>query len=162
MNKKFNPEDPLERFLYSSEEETIRVWEKLIENPASHQESTLPESRDGLSLVGPNLCPEAGEWISIACGQVSAQERESMLGHAAVCDDCAKQLRMSSELFAVEMNAEEVAVLGQLQTATQAGQHRLAVELANLGGKTDFSGRSYRGGDVDFMSDSGHLVAASQ
>jgi len=117
--------------MYGSESELIRAWEELLAAPATGQGALRGEAGAELSGQPPGYCPEAGEWISIACGEGSADERETLLAHAGSCSSCAARLREGIQLFSIETTAQEEAELLLLQSITPARQHEMAVELAH-------------------------------
>jgi tetratricopeptide (TPR) repeat protein len=151
MNYDFNPEHPLERFMYGSEEEMVRAWEELLAGPVPPRETLPAEAAEIASFGAPGLCPEAGEWISIVCGQSTAEERESLLAHAAGCAGCAARLREGIRLFSVELPPKEDAALSSALTTTPAWRHQMAVELAQTPRREPrgwFSGITLWGGAV--------------
>jgi hypothetical protein len=130
MNNDFNPENPLAQFLYGSAEDKTRVWEELLDGSLPKLDISLAAEDAPLLSTGPGVCPDAGEWVSMVCGQADARLMEASVSHAAACDLCAARLRQAMTIFSSATTAEEDAMLASLSASTPAWQHRLAADLA--------------------------------
>jgi len=128
MSEKFNPDYPLERFLYGSGEETAHAWEQFLDDPSLYRQTDSPELCD--FPADKDECPEVGVWVSLVCDQLPSFEKKTLLAHAAACSSCAARLRHCSSIFSSASTAEEEAMLSDLNTLSDSGRHQLAVQLA--------------------------------
>jgi tetratricopeptide (TPR) repeat protein len=131
MKNDFNPDRPVEHFPNCSDDALARAWEELIDGPTSQRDSFVGGSAETVLVGRSEMCPEAGEWLSIVCGQVSAELRDGLLAHAARCYQCAERLRQGMQLLSSETTVEEAQFLAQMEASTPVWRHKMAVELAN-------------------------------
>jgi hypothetical protein len=85
------------------------------------------------------LCPDTGDWIELAAGDVASEKKDALLAHAALCSGCLAQLRKAQLALSSEVSAEESAELKQFASTSPQWQHRLAVELAQTPRETKHS-----------------------
>jgi tetratricopeptide (TPR) repeat protein len=84
-------------------------------------------------------CPETGDWIELAGGDISSEKKDALRAHAALCSACLTQLRQVQHALTGEVSPQESAELSHLASTSSQWQHRLAVELAHTPRETQRS-----------------------
>ncbi|HLY42335.1 MAG TPA: CHAT domain-containing protein [Terracidiphilus sp.] len=104
-------------------EDLLRAFDAMVE---------AASTRSGDSSRGSRLpdCPDPGRWLTLALGEASPVESESLLTHAATCRGCFMLLRASLDSTSADISSEEQRELGQFGSSSPQWRHRLAVELA--------------------------------
>jgi tetratricopeptide (TPR) repeat protein len=127
MMQGFNPNRPSNT---RREALTGAIWE-LIEQRESKAPAKLPNGELAAGLPSPpDACPDPGEWLRLAAGEIAPAESYARLAHAGLCRACAKRLRLSLLVHSEEVTPEEAAELGQLDSTSVEGRRRLAAHLA--------------------------------
>src|ERR1039458_3435848 len=75
------------------------------------------------SKAGP--CPELGEWVRLASGDVQSSDEAALMAHAAGCGTCATRLRQGLKLLAGEASHLESEEIAGLASASQGWQTKL-------------------------------------
>ena len=127
MKKEFNPDGmpPHDRQSQLDSDDTLTsALDALLEGASL--DSGPADTPDA-----PELCPDPGEWLTLACGDLRPADVDFLLAHAARCRECAARLRVSLRLLSEEASPEEASEIAQLASASPAWRHRLSVELAH-------------------------------
>jgi hypothetical protein len=103
----------------------------LIMEASAPSRAALSDAVDEDSTeVEPGSCPDPGEWLRLAGGEVWQPREDSLMAHAAACDTCATRLRRSLVLLAAEASEEESAELVLLASTSPDWRYRLSARLA--------------------------------
>lgn len=129
MNKDTNPNPKTGPAAESPDEGLARALEVLVAN-APFRNSTQYNKANGFTAPAAGSCPEVGEWLRLADGDLPPNKKESLLAHAALCTGCLARLRESQRALSDDISPEEAAELKQFTSTTPQWQRRLALELA--------------------------------
>ena len=102
----------------------------LIEERKSGRDIGNAGKLSGSSVPGAGDCPRPDEWLRFAAGEMSPEEIDARIGHAAFCDACARRLRLALHLNEEQTSAEESAELAALEATWSESRRRLATRLA--------------------------------
>ncbi len=122
MSERSNPNPPA----VQPENALAKAFEELMEERLWQTEARRAERPSGPAIGPVESCPEPDEWLGLLSGEARSAEVDKLLAHAALCSECAPQLRMLS----AETTAEETAEAVRLASASRDWQRNLAVRLA--------------------------------
>jgi CHAT domain-containing protein/tetratricopeptide (TPR) repeat protein len=128
MNSDANPNQP-DRQARSPQKELAEALEDLVAK-ASNRGSASPGLL-GFTQTSAGACPDLGELFQLASGTLTAEKKDALLAHAALCSACLARLRQTQHALSSEVSQEESAELEQMGSISPQWQHRLAVELAH-------------------------------
>jgi tetratricopeptide (TPR) repeat protein len=140
MNKDTNPNPKTGPAAESPDEGLARALEVLVAN-APFRNSTQYNKANGFTAPAAGSCPEVGEWLRLADGDLPPNKKESLLAHAALCTGCLARLRESQRALSDDISPEEAAELKQFTSTTPQWQRRLALELAQTSHGSNNAGK---------------------
>jgi tetratricopeptide (TPR) repeat protein len=100
------------------------------ENALARSLRDLAASSLHSNFPGADACPEPDEWFRLAGKTIPTAEADTLLHHAAVCAECATQLRLAVQALSVDSSPQELDTIEGLPTASTRWQGRLAGQLA--------------------------------
>jgi tetratricopeptide (TPR) repeat protein len=106
-----------------------RALEVLVAH-APFRNSAQYNSASGFTSPAAGSCPEIGDWFRLDSGDVSPEERNALLAHAALCTGCLARLRDSQLALSDEITPEESAALQHYASTSPQWQRHLAVQLS--------------------------------
>jgi tetratricopeptide (TPR) repeat protein len=102
-----------------------------------HPEPAQNKAVDGVeagatseNLALPDLCPERGNYLSLAMGNVDQPETDLLLAHATGCEACGSVLAQSIRSLEGSPSPEETAAIAKLIEGASAWQGAVARDLA--------------------------------
>lgn len=129
MNDDSNPNPQPSSVSLSSEEGLAQALEDLVSNAPFRISAQLNKSASFTSSwAGP--CPDAGDWLLFAGGELSPAKGQALLTHAALCTNCLNRLREAQRVLSPEAPPEELEDLKQFASTSSTWQRRLALQLA--------------------------------
>src|ERR1700749_925166 len=102
---------------------------RTLEVLVAHAPFRAPAQDDrvkGFTAPGSGPCPAMDDWFRLAGGEIDADKRTALLGHAALCSSCLRRLRESKELLSENVTPDEAAELKQFASTSPEWQRRLA------------------------------------
>lgn len=103
-----------------------RVLHDLVEQAPFRQKDSATSLTDG-----DDKCPDVAQWLELACGECTIEQKEKLLAHASVCSSCLATLRECQRVFAQTPSPEETVALQKAESSSPGWQRRLALELAS-------------------------------
>jgi tetratricopeptide (TPR) repeat protein len=143
MNEDTDPNPKNGSAAESPDEGLASALEVLVSN-APFRNSAQYNSAGGFTSPGAGSCPETGDWLRLASGDVPPQERQALLSHAALCTGCLARLRDSQQVLSEEITPEESAALQQFASTKPQWQRLLALQLAQTAHSSQRAGNLLR------------------
>lgn len=136
MNHDFQPDatPSLTPPQYGEDQTIARAFEAMVSGKAEAWQSFDAQTATPVRVGTP--CPEPGDWLRLACKELSDAEMDPLLAHAGHCRDCAARLRLSLQVLTAEATAEEAEEIRLLELQSTDWTRRLARDLAQTPRRT--------------------------
>jgi tetratricopeptide (TPR) repeat protein len=129
MNEETNSNSKAGSAAESPDKGLARALEVLVAH-APFRNSAQYNSASGFTSPAAGSCPDIGDWLRLAGGDVPPEERNALLAHAALCTGCLARLRDSQLALSDEITLEESAALQHYASTSPQWQRHLAVQLS--------------------------------
>ena len=126
MTNDSNPNQPSLPPEHEAGDHLSRVLHDLVEQAPFRQRNTDASVNDANEK-----CPDIADWLRLACGEATPEEKEALLAHAALCTSCLATLRECQRVFTTAPSPEETVTLQNAESSSPGWQRRLALELAS-------------------------------